>query len=76
MYSKTYGEWKLTYEVSRWYKILRNPNVWNGDTAATCDIQFRESGMTNTKTPKEYRWVVAYNDKNEKPEIIGIITAN
>ena len=40
-------------------KIFRGKNVWIRDIAATCDVTFRKSVMTNTETPKEYSEVVA-----------------
>ena len=40
-------------------KILRDPNVRIGDTSATCDVDFKKSGMTNTGPPKDSSVVVA-----------------
>ena len=40
-------------------KILRDPNVWIGDTSATCDLTFRKSEMTNTESPMDSSVVVA-----------------
>ena len=57
-------------------KLLRDPNEWIWDTASICDVTFIKLGMTNTETPKYSSGVVAYNGKNEKPELIGSITAN
>ena len=57
-------------------KFSRNPNVWIIDTAATCDMTFRKSGITYTETPKESSVVVLYSWKNDEPELIGSITTN
>ena len=57
-------------------KILRDPNVWIGDTAATCDVTFCKAGMTGTDPPKGSGGVVAYNGQNEKPELIGTIAGD
>ena len=34
-------------------KILRDQNLWIGDTSATCYVTFRKSGMTNTESPMD-----------------------
>ena len=48
-------------------KIFRDTNVWIGDTAATYDVTFSKSGMTNAETSKYSSVVVAYNGENYEP---------
>ena len=54
---------------------MRDPNFCIGDTVSTYDVTFRKSVMTNTETPKYSSGLVSYNGENDKPELIGSITA-
>ena len=57
-------------------KILRNTNVWIGDTVAIFDFNFSKARMSNTETLKTSNVVMACNGKNDKAQLFLIITAN
>ena len=47
-------------------KILRDTNIWIGDTSTTYDVTLIKELMANTETPKGSSVVVAYNGENVK----------
>ena len=49
-------------------KILRDPNEWIGNTAATFDVTVIKTGMDNSETQTDSSVVASYNDEYEQPE--------
>ena len=49
-------------------KILRDPNEWIENTAATFDVTVIKTGMDNSETQTGSSVVVSYNDEYEQPE--------
>ena len=55
------------------HKLLTQPTIWIGDTAATIDMMPHDIGMINKQTSKESVSIVMGNKQIEKSVTVGVI---
>ena len=53
--------------------MLKDPNVWVGDTGATCDITFDDTGMFNVRESKNTEGIFGIFGSGQKADKIGDI---